>query len=336
MNKGKVIISIIVPIYNAEKYIEYCCHSILNQAVNNIELILVNDGSTDNSFSICEKVQRSDPRVKLISIENSGPAKARNVGVLEAKGEYISFVDADDWVHKDMYKELLAYTYSLDIIMCGNFNVVGSHISQVNIPDTLTKTVITNKNVSKAVYKYYLEDDMSFGISSLWNKLYRRAFLLENALLIDESLVKAEDYWFNVACFKLCNSLKVINKPLYYYRRDTAGSVMKSYREGWLEQCIHSYNKLYADPLVTSLDFDHNKYMVNFANNAIENIMLGLSHHVKKDKLYELLSNDMILKSLRIYKTCKGKPIRYRLVAYCILYSPNFMLITMIKMIKKL
>ena len=100
------IISIIVPVYNAEKYLSRCIDSILRQTFADFELILVNDGSSDKSKEICEKYLESDPRIKLINQENSGVSAARNTGLDNASGEYIGFVDSDDFIEKNMYEEL--------------------------------------------------------------------------------------------------------------------------------------------------------------------------------------------------------------------------------------
>ena len=99
-------LSIIVPIYNADTVIHRCCKSILEQSLYDIELILVNDGSTDNSLNVCRDFEANHSNVTLINIVNSGPANARNVGLKKAKSEYIGFVDADDYIDKNMYKTL--------------------------------------------------------------------------------------------------------------------------------------------------------------------------------------------------------------------------------------
>ena len=100
------IISIIVPVYNVEEYLQRCIDSILNQRFKDFELILINDGSTDNSLKICKEYSLSDSRVKVINKENGGLSSARNAGINIAKGKYIGFVDSDDWINEEMYQTL--------------------------------------------------------------------------------------------------------------------------------------------------------------------------------------------------------------------------------------
>lgn len=101
------LVSIIVPVYNNEKYIERCLNSILNQTYTNIQIIVINDGSTDNSYKICKKYAEQDNRIFLISQKNSGVSSARNTGLKEAKGEVLSFIDSDDWVHERFIEDNL-------------------------------------------------------------------------------------------------------------------------------------------------------------------------------------------------------------------------------------
>lgn len=117
---SKNLVSVIVPVYNAEHFIEKCIHSILNQSYKNIELILVNDGSTDNSVKICDSFAKIDNRIKLIHQANSGPSVARNNGIYNAKGKYIQFIDADDYIEENMIETLVnEMEKGLDIVICG-------------------------------------------------------------------------------------------------------------------------------------------------------------------------------------------------------------------------
>ena len=111
-------ISIIVPIYNSETYLRRCLISLINQKYNNLEIILVNDGSTDNSLSICKEYEKKDSRIKLINQLNKGVAHTRNIGLDVATGDYITFVDSDDFIDKNMYSELIENIDSCDIAVC--------------------------------------------------------------------------------------------------------------------------------------------------------------------------------------------------------------------------
>ena len=110
-------LSIIIPVYNAEKYLEKCLLSIQNQLLQNFEVIMVNDGSLDNSEIICRNFAKKDKRFRLLTIENSGPAHARNVGIAAARGEFIGFVDSDDFIEPEMYESLMQYAQSFPVDM---------------------------------------------------------------------------------------------------------------------------------------------------------------------------------------------------------------------------
>nr|WP_263324292.1 glycosyltransferase [Neobacillus sp. Marseille-Q6967] len=146
-------VSIIVPLYNAKDYLSDCLDSLINQSLNEIEIILVNDGSTDNSLEICYEYKNKDSRIIVISTNNLGPAAARNIGIDNARGEYIGFVDSDDWVDENMYLTLFskAKKLDLDIVSC-NF------LRKYN-----DKTVKNKSNFNSGFYKY---DDMKSYIHS--------------------------------------------------------------------------------------------------------------------------------------------------------------------------
>ena len=120
MIEDNVLISVIVPIYNSEKYLEQCIESIINQKYSNLEIILVNDGSVDGSLKICEKYAKKDNRIKVIDKKNEGVSVARNVGMEVSSGQWISFIDSDDWIDPDMFEKMLAKSKDddFDVIMC--------------------------------------------------------------------------------------------------------------------------------------------------------------------------------------------------------------------------
>ena len=140
---NNLLISIIVPIYNVEKYLVKSVNSIINQTYKNLEIILVNDGSTDTCGDICEKFKNIDRRIIVIHKKNGGLSDARNAGLQVAKGDYIGFVDSDDWIEKNMYQELLNISLkeNSDIVSCGvrkvwnDINIInnGSELNYINI-----------------------------------------------------------------------------------------------------------------------------------------------------------------------------------------------------------
>lgn len=162
------LISIIVPVYNVEKYVQRCIESILNQTYKQIEVILVDDGSLDSSGVICEEYAFLDSRVKVIHKENGGLSSARNVGLDNAKGKFIGFVDSDDWIDSHMYESMLhlALSYHAEVVQCGYtlINGQGKITREIHFGD---RRFDTKSEVEKA---YYITNEFS---SVVWNKLYK-------------------------------------------------------------------------------------------------------------------------------------------------------------------
>lgn len=216
----KPVVSIIVPVFNTEKYLEKCIGSILDQSFTGLELILVNDGSTDSSLDICKKYTEIDKRIKIINKKNGGAAQARNIAIEQSQGEYIAFVDSDDYIHADFIKILLenAKNKNADISACNYFCVY----NEKRIIERANKPAIKDFDNIEAVRDLLLENSTLETI--LCNKLFKRSLFIDNNL----RLIEGEIYEDTRLLYKLAYFSKLItftNRPLYYYlQRD--GSVM--------------------------------------------------------------------------------------------------------------
>ena len=209
-------ISVIVPVYNVEKYIEKCLDSLKNQTMKDIEFIIVNDGSTDNSQRIIDKYVKNDKRFKSIIKENGGQGSARNFGLENANGEYIGYVDSDDYIEKNMYEKMYleAKKNNSDIVLCGNYVV--DENGKILREEKLNSSGQIDKNKNKILF-----DKMA-----VWNKIYRRTFL--NSLNIKFREKKwYEDFDFSMKVLLSTNSIYVIDECLYYYFQ-RSGSTMNN------------------------------------------------------------------------------------------------------------
>ena len=211
-------ISIVVPIYNLEDYLDQCILSIIMQTYSNLEIILVNDGSTDNSGKICDKYKMQNNRVVVIHQENQGVSIARNKGLDAATGEYIGFVDADDWIDDNMYEILYnnLIKYDADISMC-RYKYI--NIETILVPKDSFDDIILN---DKDILKYYLSRDHAENIvnEAIWNKLYR-ASLIKNIRFPDHQIY--EDVIFT--CKSLANAKRFVISsacPYNYKYRDNS------------------------------------------------------------------------------------------------------------------
>lgn len=200
MNEIKV--SVIVPIYNTEKFLRKCIESIVNQTLQEIEIILINDGSTDNSHNIClEYAEKYPEKIRYINNKNIGCSATRNLGIELAQGEYIAFVDSDDYIEKEMYEEM--YTKTLkeksDIVICG-FNYIFSDKKTLFIPE--------NK------YEYL---DIRNKPSYVWNKLFKKSLLKNNQIEFPLNTHYCEDLVFSFKNLVLTKNISIVQRPLYNY-----------------------------------------------------------------------------------------------------------------------
>lgn len=213
MNK---LISVIVPVYKTEKYIDRCVNSLVNQTYKDIEILLIDDGSPDNSPAICDEWAKKDSRIKVFHIKNSGVAVARRIGVDEAAGDYIMFVDSDDWVREDMCRYLISLIDSGDYKAAGCSYCLTSDDTEPPETDEEVITVLDYNGIIKGLYDYSLW--------SVWGKLFKKE-LFEKAEIPEIKLTVSEDLLTNFYIFKQCESIIVSNKEKYFYFRHS-GSVM--------------------------------------------------------------------------------------------------------------
>lgn len=204
------LISIIVPVYNAEQYLEKCLDSILAQTYSELEIILVDDGSTDTSGTICDAYAARDSRIIVHHQKNTGQAGARNYGLDIAKGEYIGFVDSDDWVAPEMYETMLAclLRHQADVVVCSRFSVRGGNIKQSFGTNVAEETVMDTEEAVRRFLTYRAID------SSVWDKLYKRSCVQKVRFPLGYI---CEDVPFVYEV--LANSARVVHcaKPLYYW-----------------------------------------------------------------------------------------------------------------------
>lgn len=205
-------VSIIVPVYNVEKYLAKCIDSIIAQEYDDWELILVNDGSSDSSKAICEEYCIKDNRISLYNQGNAGPSAARNLGIKKAKGEYITFIDSDDYVTPTYLMDLVKY--DSDIIASGfDLWYFNGKPTERKTYDKLGTYSLTDNNIGEAIaigeYKY------------LWHspccKLYYRELLISNNLLFNEKLNYGEDHLFNLTVLLHCTRITLVPVSNYIY-----------------------------------------------------------------------------------------------------------------------
>ena len=214
------LVSIIIPVYNTAQYLKRCLDSIINQTLEDIEIICINDGSTDNSPQVLQEYAAKDNRIKLINQENQGLSCTRNNGMNLASGEYIGFVDSDDWIERDFYEKLYqaAQKYDADIAAAGILQNNGERSKPfLRIKKEQTAHITEEKyklcNIPRRCH--------------VWNKIYRRKPLLDTGLKFPPKRIFEDIVWSHIVIDKLNKLVTVPNTYYFYY--ETRGSISKKF-----------------------------------------------------------------------------------------------------------
>lgn len=210
-------ISIIIPVYNVAKYLNRCLESVVNQTHKHIEIILVDDGSPDNCPQMCDEWAKNDSRIKVVHKKNEGLGLARNTGMQHATGEFIAFIDSDDFVELDMYEKLYnkAISNNADIVYCGYKQGLsdGSYIEKADFNEE--RTFNNKADIEKHSIRYFFPLNGSLMMMSVWHSIYKREVIKTD--FYSERKVVSEDLHFQLSA--ILNSKKIIYIPdsLYYY-----------------------------------------------------------------------------------------------------------------------
>ena len=280
----KDLISIIIPVYKVEKYLEKCIESVLKQTYKNLQIILVDDGSPDSCGKICDEYAKKDVRIEVIHKENGGLSDARNVGISKAKGKYIGFVDSDDYIKNDMYEILytLIKKYNADVSICNLYDVIDekeyirnkeNQIQEYNRIDIL-KEILLDRNIQ----------------SYAWNKLYKKELFDEIKYPVGK---KYEDIGTTFYVLEKCKKVVVTGRPEYYYlkRADSlVNDVTESTVFDYMELIIQRY--LYIENNIKELKRYNDYYLIRTlltANNDIKNIkQISNVTQTKYNELYKI------------------------------------------------
>jgi len=222
------LISVIVPIYNAEKYLEQCVNSILSQTYRELEVLLIDDGSTDNSSNICDKFVELDNRVKVIHKKNAGAVPARKMGLSQAKGTYVTFVDADDWLESDMYEKMYTAIVEedVDIVMCGRYEDVGDTSKAVYHgiqpgrydKDGLYEAIFPRMIVNGEFFEWGI-------FPGVWDKLFKREVVERHQMQVDDRLTMGDDAACSYPTLLNADSIYILPECLYHYRQSSTSMV---------------------------------------------------------------------------------------------------------------
>lgn len=337
-------ISIIIPIYNSEKYLARCIETVIGQTYKNLEIILVNDGSRDKSLNICKYYQSKDSRIVIIDKINEGVSVARNTGIDAATGKYIGFVDADDWIEPNMYESMLnnIEKYKCNIAFC-NFTKdtkYGRYFKKINVnKNVLSKLDIINELIANMIGIEDILPKYHYVMGSIWRCLYNRDFLNKYNLKFRSGISIMEDLVFNIQALIFCDKVCIDHGCYYHYIKNKSSS-LHTYNEKMWHDNVQVHNLL--EQILHDADLD--EYLRNrldsryiamaacavgnevYRGNAKLNQRIRVAKYIMNDsKLKEVLNRAKLnnFKNLRYLRSKEEARLERTAIKNLLIYTKN-------------
>lgn len=316
MGKKQELVSIIIPVYNSEKYLEAALKSAQNQTYSNIEILLIDDGSTDRSALICDEFAAGDERIRVIHQKNAGPSAARNRGIEEASGEYVTFFDNDDLLHRDFIKILynLCVKYESDIALTKSF----PFYEENDIPwgEAEEKLIFMDRRQ----LSLQLVDMGWTGLAVTMAKLFKRS-LFDKIRFNEDRIIGDDDSTIYLLYWASEKSI-LFQTPLYFYRSKRKGSITHSnYKLSWLTG-IDAFRERMEFYYAQGDMILYAKAMRNYCRRMAENYILIRDNMPEEKQLLKKLKRRMKKQSLKML-VIKGNSIKQKISAIGFAYMPN-------------
>lgn len=300
-------VSVIIPVYNAEAFLEECINSVLKQSYPAIELLLINDGSTDRSGEICDRFAEEDERIRVIHQSNAGPSAARNTGLRAVTGEYLQFVDADDTIHPEMIERFIASIGRHPLLISGYRTVLRKN-GQI-FHSTPHRLPLSGEFSKQEFLTHFIDLYPHLFIHYSWNKCYLTSFIKEAGLQFDPHLDWGEDLLFNLEVIERCSSIRLIEDDLYDYTHSNADSITSRYRVDYFD------NTQRMQHMTRSFLRRNGSYSGEtkdkFERNYITRVILGfwnlfhpkstLTEEEKKQHIVRIMQDDQVMESLAYF-----------------------------------
>lgn len=324
------LVSVVVPVYNVEEYIHRCVESLINQTLNDLEIILVDDGSPDNCPVICDCLAKKDNRIIVVHKENGGLSSARNAGMKVATGKYIGFVDSDDDVEPDMYEKMVtvAEQYNVDFVMSDYRRIPRNGKSYIKTLDIEGGLYDREKIIKDIFPNLIMRECIDYGpLLSVWHCIYRRDFLRHNQLTFDEDVKWSEDNIFSSILGYCCNSFYYLKGEALYHYYENPGTITRSYRKGsWQVYCKMNHHLHDYFDVVEDYDFSRQLklHMIYYICSCVnQESQLPKSKAIKM--ISEILNSNDAVEAFRDFKMPKI-PLKFRFMLYLMKYRCNRLL----------
>ena len=315
--------SVVIPVFNAEKFIQRGISCVLNQRFKNLEIIVVNDGSIDQSGKLLDYLSQSDSRLRVIHKSNEGVGKARNDGMRCAQGEYVYFMDIDDLLDLNFFEEaqqLLLQHHNPDLLVFG-FNVVNNE--DLEVVKIVDKYICSKEKLASCYTQDFFK--VRHGSGFLWNKLYKRSIIEDNQIIFCTYRVQ-EDELFNIEYMKYVETVCLRNKPYYTYFLNNSGNSRSKYLPNMLEILETVHNSFLN--LKKSLEINDSEFL-EYLNNRTFGAIMGwcrqnafhpnnMMRYAEKKKQLEMLKNNAVWKQVSRYASRRSSSIEHRLYTHAI------------------
>lgn len=348
--KEDIKVSIVVPVYNVEKYLNQCVDSVLAQTYKNIEVILVDDGATDSSPALCDEYAEKDSRVKVVHKKNGGLSSAREAGINNVCGSYVLIVDGDDWIDVDTIRSCVEVVNENNDIGCVMFSYAKEHTNDSYVRHIFQGDkdfLLAEEFVQEIYIRLFglVNDRLSFPesldyLSSCCMKLYRKDLLSEARFIDTKEVGSGEDGIFNIFALKNCESAVYIDRPFYHYRANET-SITSSFRPKLVTQWgrLFSIMQEYIDE--NSLPSQYQEALNNRIALGILGIGLNglcsdeMSFSEYKKYVNSYIKSETYISAIKTMKL-KNLPFTWRVMLFCCKHRMSFSVCLILKVIKYL
>lgn len=313
-------LSIIIPCYNVEKFVQKCVESILVQKRFDIEIILVNDGSTDDTITVLEYLAQKDTRIKRINQENQGLSGARNSGIKKTSGEFLMFVDADDWLEENAF-EKISKIFNYEDLFCFSYN---RFFQNKIIPRNLNlngvfEASFIQRRIVGLLGEELKDPSQADSLVTAWGKIYKTEIIKKNNLeFVDTKIIGTEDALFNIQYLEFAKQVRVLNLPLYNYLKVNEVSLTRLYKPYLFQQWKRLYHKISVIIERKNDDFKialNNRIALSLIGLGINETYSDLPFFAKTKKISQILHDNLYIKAYQYLET-KYFPLHWKLFFY--------------------